>query len=86
MDYTILQECTKIPNNRFTKCPALMSDSRTFTDYRSSCYVNALLQNKNNIQSSDEYRTFLTNNGVKILESSSKYFKHKTDCNINHNH
>lgn len=73
-------ECKKIPNNRFQNCPALMADSRTFTDYRSSCYVNTVLQNKNNITSSEDYRRFLVQNTDKILQNTKEYFNHKAGC------
>ena len=80
-EYSMRNDCSKISNNRYKKCPALMADARTFTDYRSSCYVNSALQQKNGIMSSEEYRRFLVSNGNKILEQSDKYFKHQTNCN-----
>ena len=80
MDYSVKSQCLKIPNNRYKSCPALMSDSRTFTDWRSSCQVNAILQTKNNIRSSEGYRRFLTANGNRILGETNKYYNHKMEC------
>ena len=31
---------TRIPNNKYLNCPALMSDGRQFTDYRANSKVN----------------------------------------------
>ena len=36
--------CLKTSNNKYFDCPALMSDGRTFTDYRPSNYVNDLIK------------------------------------------
>lgn len=80
MDFSVESKCLKIPNNRYQTCPALMSDARTFTDWRSSCYVNSLLQSKNGIQSSEEYRRFLITNGNRILSETNRYYNHKLGC------
>ena len=80
MDYSVKSECLNIPNNRYKSCFALMSDSRTFTDWRSACYVNAALQSKNGIRSSEEYRRFLMANGNRILGETNRYYNHKLGC------
>tara|TARA_B110000977_G_scaffold197449_1_gene280000 strand:- start:3819 stop:4232 length:414 start_codon:yes stop_codon:yes gene_type:complete len=60
----------KIQNNKFKDCPALMSDGRQFTDYRSNTIVNSSLMGDMNIHTSFDYRNKLTEdaNGV-ILDN-----------------
>ena len=70
----------KIPNNRFQNCPAIMADSRLFTDYRSSCYTNELLKRKNAIQENERYRQFLVNNALNIINENTKYNQFKSRC------
>ena len=58
---------TKVPNNKYQNCPALMADGRHFTDYRPSCFTNGDLITQGNIKSSYDYRRYLINNAEKIM-------------------
>ena len=66
-------QCFKISNNKFFNCPAHMSDGRTFTDYRSSCYINNSLLNKNNFNSNYQYRQWLISNASKLMSNNQAY-------------
>ena len=79
-----MPECYKISNNKYFDSPALMSDARTFTDYRPKCVVDYNILRKNDIKSSYEYRQFLINNASKLMQYNSdlNYRKNNSDtCN-----
>lgn len=59
--------CQKVSNNKFFKCPALMSDGRQFTDYRPNCDLNPV----NGINSYNIRQT-LINNSVKMMNNNRK--------------
>lgn len=58
----------KISNNKYINCPARMDDGRAFTDYRQNCTLENNIQFDNKIKNSYEYRQFLINNGLKIMD------------------
>ena len=58
---------TKIQNNKFKECPALMSDGRQFTDYRPNSIINSTLLNNMNIHTSFDYRNNLTNDANAVI-------------------
>ena len=60
--------CLKTSNNKYPESPALMSDGRTFTDYRQNCAVNNLLKTNSNTFNSHEYRMFLTRNAKNLID------------------
>jgi hypothetical protein len=76
-DYGI---CYKTSNNKYPDCPALMDDGRAFTDYRPSCYLNDLIRTMNGIQSDFEYRKFLQNNAVQLMDTIRLYNIKKNGC------
>ena len=41
--------CNTASNNKHLDCPAIMSDGRTFTDYRPSSTVDDMIRLSNNI-------------------------------------
>lgn len=73
-------QCFKVSNNKFFNCPALMSDGRTFTDYRANCYVNNTLLSTNNINSSFQYRQWLIQNATKLMNNNKDYNKKLNGC------
>ena len=44
--------CNKTSNNKYFDCPALMSDGRIMTDYRSSTTLNDMIRLNNDTKSS----------------------------------
>ena len=72
--------CLKTSNNKYFDCPALMSDGRTFTDYRPSNYVNDLMRTTNGVYDSYSYRQFLINNAEGIISENNKYNLNKNGC------
>ena len=58
---------TKIQNNKFKDCPALMSDGRQFTDYRASSIINSSLMNNMNTHTSFDYRNKLTEDANSVI-------------------
>ena len=73
-------ECFKVSNNKYFNCPALMADSRTFTDYRSSCTIDQSILKNNNIRSSYEYRQFLIKNASKFMQENNDLNYNKNGC------
>lgn len=53
---------------KYNSCPPRMEDGRHFTDYRPRCVVDTTIRNQNNIQNNFDYRMFLTNNGIKMID------------------
>lgn len=45
-----------------------MSDGRVFTNYTSSCQMNSGIQQANKINSDAEYRKWLQQNAIKIMQ------------------
>ena len=74
------RECFKVSNNKYFNCPALMSDGRTFTDYRSSCVVDQNILHQNKIKSSYEYRQFLINNASNFMNKNNELNNKKNSC------
>jgi hypothetical protein len=74
------QNCNKTSNNKYFDCPALMSDGRLMTDYRSSNTLNDMIRISNNTLSSYEYRNFLTNNASNIMKINNDYISNKNSC------
>lgn len=62
-------------------CPALMSDGRLATDYRSSCIVHNLISRHNGIRNSNEQRLFLQRNADALMEMNLSHFHKKAGCN-----
>ena len=66
----------KVPDNYFMDFPAIMSDGRPFTDYKSSCVMN-----KDGIgMTSFEYRNYLTQNAEKIMKNNTKLLHELAGC------
>ena len=63
-------------DNYFMDFPAKMSDGRLFTDYKSSCIMNA----KSLGMTSLDYRTFLINNGQQILNNNTDIVNQIAGC------
>lgn len=75
----------KVPNNKFLNCPALMSDGRTFTSYKSSCFLNNKLKKQSETKSSYAYRQYLINNANSILSGINNNVLQKNGCKPNCN-
>jgi len=63
-------------DNYYMDFPAKMQDGRLFTDYKSSCVMNAQSLG----MTSFEYRNFLTQNGQKILDNNTKIVNEIAGC------
>ena len=57
-------------NNIHFEQPAIMSDSRLFTYYNSSCSANESLKNNKGIKSNYDYRQYLIKHGNSIIEQN----------------
>jgi len=63
-----MSDCFRATNNKYFSHPALMSDGRGFTDYRSSCEMNNILRNEMKITKSYEYKEFLRKNADNLVK------------------
>ena len=72
--------CNNTNNNKYFDCPALMSDGRIMTDYRSSTTLNDMIRLNNKVHSSNDYRQFLVNNAEDIMNVNENYITEKNAC------
>lgn len=72
--------CNKTSNNKYFDCPALMSDGRIMTDYRSATTLNDMIRLNNKTLSSYDYRQFLIHNGEAIMKINDEYMDNKNSC------
>ena len=49
-----------------------MSDGRAFTDWKSSCLMNATIQSEQQIKTDSEYRQYLQKNGLQAFKQEPK--------------
>lgn len=71
-------------DNRYYKynCPPLMNDGRFLTSYVRSRVFDQYVRNINGVQTSQEYRHFLQNNGDQILNNLKGYLRESNTCKI----
>jgi hypothetical protein len=67
-------------DNYWKTCPAVMSDARIFTDYRSSTTREHYNRTINGIVRDDDYRIFLQTNAEKIIDNEWNYNKTNNSC------
>jgi hypothetical protein len=65
-----------VSDNFHLDFPAIMSDGRQFTDFRSSCFMNSPERN----MSTFEYREYLKNNAVKIMTNMENIQGYVAEC------
>jgi hypothetical protein len=70
-------------NNFFQNCPAVMSDGRHFTDYRSATSREEYNKYINNLVRDDEYRTLLQKNAKKIINLEWNKLSSDNSCVAN---
>jgi len=75
-----MADCYKTSNNKHFGCPPRMADGRHFTDYRPSCHINNIIRTGNNVLNSFQYRNFLTNNAVELMDLNRNYACQKNCC------
>lgn len=67
-------------DNFNNNCPAMMSDGRFTTDFRSPTSRNEHIRHINNLVRDDEYRLFLQKNANNIMNNVWKYHKQNDSC------
>ena len=74
-------------DNRYFKfnCPALMSDGRLITTYLNNNEVNQFIAKSNNLKTSNEYRKFLQENALQIINNERNLIIKKNTCNVQNN-
>lgn len=70
-------------DNYFKECPAMMSDGRLFTDYRSSQVREEQFKYANCILSENESRLLRSKNGELILDSTWERLEKTKSCRPN---
>lgn len=75
-----MSNCFRATNNKYSSCPALMSDGRSFTDYRPACEINNEIRNEMNIMTSSEYRNFLINNATELATNDRLHIAKINGC------
>ena len=71
-------------DNRYFKysCPPLMQDGRFITNYTESRMFEQLIRNVNKIESAQEFKRFLQNNGDTIINNERAYQQEQNTCKI----
>jgi hypothetical protein len=64
-------------------CPAMMSDGRLFTDYRTPHRREQYNKTINGIVRDDDYRMFLQNNAEDIMDRTWEHAKQTSSCTQN---
>ncbi len=64
------------------KCPALMDDSRLFTNYLLNSKLNSYVKKVNGITDDNMYRLFLQKNGSKIMNNERTFMSTNKRCNF----
>jgi len=67
-------------DNYFKECPAMMSDGRLFTDYRSSQVREELFREQHCLKSENQARAYRIDNGEQLLDNEWLSLKTKNDC------
>jgi hypothetical protein len=67
-------------NNVNKGCPPLMSDGKFLRDWRSSRFVQSLIDEQNNVQDSLQSRMFLQNNATKMMVVNRKIAENTGLC------
>lgn len=67
-------------DNYFPQCPAMMSDGRLLTDYRSSQVREEVFRQKYGLISENEMRTFRIENGEKIMDEEWDHLRDTKSC------
>jgi hypothetical protein len=70
-------------DNFFKTCPAMMSDGRLFTDYRTATRREQYNKYVNGIVRDDEYRMFMQTNASPIMDTTWNYNKEHNSCFVN---
>lgn len=63
-------------------CPALMNDGRFINNYVRSSTFDQYVRNVNNINSANEYRHYLQNNGHEIINNIKGYLHQNNTCSV----
>lgn len=71
-------------DNRYYKysCPPLMNDGRFISSYVRSRVFDQYVRNINNVQTAQEYKHFLQNNGDQIINNLKGFLRESNTCRI----
>ena len=72
-------------DNRYVKygCPALMQDGRFITNYLPNRTIEQYIRAINNVDSAQDYRLFLQQNGDVIMNREREYMLKQNTCQVN---
>ena len=71
-------DCYRNPNYR--KCPDRMSDGRHFTSYEPNNALNSKVRYELGLATGSEYRKYLTQNAIKLMNENSKVAWKENGC------
>lgn len=70
-------------DNIFTKqCPALMSDQRFLTNHNNPTTINQAIRLKIGVYSTHDYRNYLQNNALSMMETEKTYNMMNNRCAV----
>jgi hypothetical protein len=71
---------SRVPDNFYPQCPAIMNDGRQFTDWRTATVREQFNKNINGFTRDDELRNFYQQNGKGIMDAEWQYLKKNAYC------
>lgn len=69
-------------DNRYTTCPAIMSDGRLGTNYYDNDVFNQTIRFLNKIEDNHSYREFLQKNGNELMSRERKHLIDTYTCQV----
>lgn len=71
---------TIAPDNYYLQCPAIMNESRQFTDFRTATVREQFNRHVNGFSRDDEMRNFYITNARTIMDATRKHIKNTSQC------
>jgi hypothetical protein len=72
--------CYRASDNLYNNCPPKMSDGRHFTDYRSQCKINALINKSGDVTHGFDQRMLLTRSADRFIEAQRAHAFRQNVC------
>jgi hypothetical protein len=69
-------------DNKYQMCPPLMSDARHITNYTPNSVMNEYVKNVYGIVDNNYYRSFLQQNGAKLLTNEKMFMERHFNCMV----
>tara|TARA_X000000950_G_C13893072_1_gene651680 strand:- start:967 stop:1350 length:384 start_codon:yes stop_codon:yes gene_type:complete len=79
-----VNKCYGVPNNVYNNFPGVMNDGSIFTSHKPSGSFNSAIRKAENINNNSDYRKYLQNNAVRIMDFNKQY-AYNFNCYFDYN-